>query len=198
MANTKLLCLTVLIGLAAAECDPWRDRNCNPPELTHLWEWRWFGALAWLRTFNMWDFFVYFPLAIAWTKLNRGTSYDNSDYRFLWLTYRWAGIAGWVTSALNIITGIALIAGHWDDDNWMGMEDMDQTQATTYGIAIIIDQIISQILYYFFRPGATIAAKQYVEYHGGQSVWERDTWKYTQFDADYKYLDDENVDGSGF
>ena len=188
MSNTKLILLAVLFGLAAA----------NQHGIDHIWEWRWFGAIAWLRTFDMWNFFTWFPVAIAWTRLNRGNAHNNSDYRFLWLAYKWAGIAGWFTVAFNLLTAIGLIAGHWDNENWMGMEDLSQSNAISYGVTIIIDQIVGQILYYFFRPGATLAAREIVIANGGQSVWDRDTWKYTEFDAEYDYLDEEDQAALGF
>ena len=123
----------------------------------------------------------------------------NNDKRFYWIMFKWVGVAGWLSSFWNIITGIALIkeGGDWKNTtHWV--RDSSRGEQIGMGITIIIENIVGQILYYYFRPGATLAAKQYIDYRGGQSVWERDEWKYTDFDAQYKYLDEEDVNGSSF
>merc|ERR1712151_1308386 len=216
MTSSKLLVLFALISLALAvpsrdpiegRCKPF-ERGCDASDfLTHQWEWRWFGALSWLRALDGANFWVYFPMAIAWTTMNRGSTINNNDKRFYWIMFKWVGVAGWLSSFWNIITGIALIrkGGDWKNTTYL-VQDFSRTEEIVGGITMIIDQIIGQVLYYFFRPGAVKAAQQYIVYYGGEDYWSQE-YKYLDWETpDWKYLDgvkitdgdEEELDGSSF
>ena len=170
--TNKLFMLALVLSIAVAyewDCDTYSDPDCNP-ELPgrrmhdKVWYWKWFGAVAWLRAFDMWDFFVYMPIAIAWTRLHRGNTENFNVFDFV-SSWRWGGIAGWITSGLNIFVGISLIA-NLNDDMW-GVRDLKEHERIELGVSIIISQIIGQALYYFFRNGARMYArdelKAYIE-----------------------------------
>merc|ERR1712183_329606 len=196
--SSKLLVLLAIISVALAvksrdpiegRCDPYK-RNCDASDyLTHQWEWRWFGALSWLRALDGANFWVYFPMAIAWTTMNRGSTIHNNDKRFYWIMFKWVGVAGWLSSFWNVITGIYMIkkGGDWKKTTHM-VRDMNRGEEIGFGTTIIIEQIVGQILYYYFRPGAVKAAQQYLD-------WETPDWKYLD---GVKITEGDEVDGSNF
>ena len=163
MTTNKLVMLALVLSVAAAyewDCDTYNDPDCNPSlpgrrDHPARWFWRWFGAVSWLRAFDLWDFFVYMPMAIAWTRLNRGNqrNYDMFDFLSSW---KWGGIAGWISSILNIAVGITMIT---NGDTMWRLRDMSQSMRINYGVSIIVSQIIGQALYYFFRNGARMYAR---------------------------------------
>ena len=145
--TSKLFILALVFSIAVAyewDCDTYNDPDCYPTlpgrrEHPKLWYWRWFGAISWLRAFDLWDFFVYFPMAIAWTRLNRGNSRNRNIFDFM-SSWRWGGIAGWITSGMNIAVGISLILD--GDRNMWRLQDLKEWQRIELGISIIVGQVI--------------------------------------------------------
>ena len=159
----KTLLLAIVFGIASAyewDCDIYNDPDCNPElpgRKTHakLWYWRWFGAMSWLRAFDMWQFFVYMPMAIAWTRLNRGNASRKSAFDFL-SSWKWGGIAGWIAAILNIAIGVTTIT---NNSLWNETKKWKQHERIELGVSIIVAEVIGQALYYFFRNGARMYAR---------------------------------------
>ena len=67
---------------------------------------------------------------------------------------------------------------------------MGRTEEIIYGSMLVVSQFIGQMLYYFFRPGATLAASQVVQGRCGTSAWDADKYKVTDSEAKWNYLED--------
>ena len=163
MTTNKLVMLALVLSVAVAyewDCDTFNDPDCNPDlpgrkEHPKQWFWKWFGAVSWLRAFDMWNFWVYMPMAIAWTRVNRGNARNYNIFDFM-SSWRWGGIAGWISSILNIAVGITMIT---NGDSMWRLQDMRESLRIQLGVSLIINQIIGQALYYFFRNGARMYAR---------------------------------------
>ena len=161
--SNKLILLAIVVGLASAyewDCDIYNDPECNPDlpgrrEHPKIWYWKWFGAISWLRTFDMFNFFVWLPIAISWTRLNRGNATRKYAFDFL-SSWKWGGIAGWIGTALNIGAGIQIIM---NKSAWNDTKNWEEHRRIELGVSIICGEIIGQALYYFFRNGARIYAR---------------------------------------
>ena len=183
----KLILLAIVFGIASAyewDCDIYNDEDCNP-ELpgqegrTKIWFWRWFGALSWLRTFDMFQFFVYFPMAIAWTRMHRGNASHKGAFDFL-SSWKWGGIVGWIAAALNITTGVFVMTDNGDKIGWdRTRTNWGDRRRRNTGIGLIVTEIIGQGLYYFFRNGARMYAKD-------------------ELVSKQPYSESEEIDGAGF
>merc|ERR1712086_1236835 len=162
--SNKLILLAIVVGIASAyewDCDIYNDPDCNPElpgrrEHAKIWYWKWFGALSWLRAFDMWHSIVWLPIAIAWTRLNRGNATHKNAFDFL-SSWKWGGIVGWISTILNIANGVSVITNN--NNMWNATKDWEQRHRTQLGVSIIIGEVIGQALYYFFRNGARMYAR---------------------------------------
>ena len=128
--------------------------------------------MSWFRAFDGLNMFTFMPTAIVYTRLLR--YHMDAAENFLWMVKWWSHLGGWVTSAGNMTIGaLAMYAdlknGIVEDvtctqtrrrrrytTTCVTTEEEDDTYAggLTFGITIIVSELIGWGCYYVWRKGA--------------------------------------------
>merc|ERR1712083_446924 len=131
----------------ATDCDPAVNENCA------VWDSQWyqdrqkwikFGVLSWFRAFDGCHILTFLPTASIWARV---FNYHWSALpKFIWAIQWLTGVGGWVTSLGNL--GIAA----WNIYEFT--KDINSSWNLSFGVAVIVTEIVGWALYYAWSPGA--------------------------------------------